>query len=938
MKFLFLLLAHLAAFNAAAATQSFSIVYSGRLNENNAPANGSFDFHIELFDALTAGNKIGPTHLREDIAVANGAFQVTLNFTDPALFNSPLFVEVGVRAGASAGNFTLLTPRDPLRSNPHAVFAIAAGSVLDNSITAASIANGEVVKSVNGIKDAVSINAGANIAVTQQGQALTIAATVAEGPAGPVGPQGPQGIAGVAGPAGPKGDKGDTGPQGPQGLQGLAGPAGPKGDTGATGLQGPAGATGLAGPQGLPGATGPAGPTGPKGDKGDQGIQGLTGPQGATGPQGPAGPKGDKGDPGAQGLQGIAGPAGPKGDTGATGPQGPAGPTGATGLTGPQGLPGATGPTGPQGPQGLQGGAGPVGPKGDTGAQGPVGPVGPTGPQGIQGIQGPPGPSDVIGNISYTGTLNKLDTAENFTATIRSAELYLGHSSRRGTPGEALTDNIGTLFINAFDDWLNTAVGGSLIIDYYGENDGTLANGHAIKFGDTSSGQGIASRNTTGANQFGLDLFTDSQPRVSIANNGNVGIGTQSPTAKLEVNGTIKATGLNAPGVLNWQSINSSVQAQANAGYIIVGATAPVDVTLPANPSVGDIIRVSGASSASWRLVQNEGQTILSTHLEDQGAPWIPSETPRAYSAVAYSADGIKAVIAVKGARIYTSTNGGRSATPRDSAREWVAVASSADGTRLLAAVNPGRLYVSLDSGVNWNSTSALDREWSSVASSANGLKLVAAVGRVGNIFTSIDGGANWTTRAPSKSWTGVASSSDGTKLYATADDIYVSQDSGVTWNPTFQTYAFTSVACSADGSIVIATAKNDQIFKSINGGANWDYYEGYRDWNKVACSADGRTIVATVADGQIYYSRDGGYMWAARETTRPWSCVTVSADGQRILAGVDGGFLFSLRTVTLAGSGGGLWCESGRGAVELQYIGNDQFLALSASGGILIY
>jgi hypothetical protein len=99
-----------------------------------------------------------------------------------------------------------------------------------------------------------------------------LASQGAVGPEGPQGPQGPQGISGATGPQGPQGATGATGPQGPQGPQGISGatgPQGPQGISGATGPQGPQG------PQGVSGATGP---------QGSQGISGATGPQGPEGP------------------------------------------------------------------------------------------------------------------------------------------------------------------------------------------------------------------------------------------------------------------------------------------------------------------------------------------------------------------------------------------------------------------------------------------------------------------------------------------------------------------------------------------------------------------------------------------------------------------------------------------------------------------------------
>ncbi|MFM9996911.1 MAG: hypothetical protein ACKVU4_14055 [Phycisphaerales bacterium] len=63
-------------------------------------------------------------------------------------------------------------------------------------------------------------------------------------------------------------------------------------------------------------------------------LAGNPGPQGPTGPQGP------------QGSTGPGGPVGPQGTTGATGSAGPTGPTGPIGPTGPVGPPGSPGPTG----------------------------------------------------------------------------------------------------------------------------------------------------------------------------------------------------------------------------------------------------------------------------------------------------------------------------------------------------------------------------------------------------------------------------------------------------------------------------------------------------------------------------------------------------------------------------------------------------------------
>jgi hypothetical protein len=75
-------------------------------------------------------------------------------------------------------------------------------------------------------------------------------------------------------------------------------------------------------------------------------------------------------------------------------------------------------------------------------------------------------------------------------------------------------------------------VRGGIVIDQDNQNTGTITN--SLRFGN-NSGEAISSKRNAGTNQFGLDFFTAGIHRMTIANNGNVGIGTNNPLAKLEI-------------------------------------------------------------------------------------------------------------------------------------------------------------------------------------------------------------------------------------------------------------------------------------------------------------------------------------------------------------------------------------------------------------------
>ncbi|MGB6676072.1 MAG: tail fiber domain-containing protein [Terriglobales bacterium] len=97
-------------------------------------------------------------------------------------------------------------------------------------------------------------------------------------------------------------------------------------------------------------------------------------------------------------------------------------------------------------------------------------------------------------------------------------------------------------------------VAGTVAFDSTGLNNGT--NFLDLTFGLTA-GEGISSSRTAGPNQYGIDIFTDFARRISIAQHGNVGIGTATPSNLLTLvqgGGAALADGWNTYSSRRWKT------------------------------------------------------------------------------------------------------------------------------------------------------------------------------------------------------------------------------------------------------------------------------------------------------------------------------------------------------------------------------------------------
>ena len=173
------LLRHLSAgalalgLTATVFAQGTQFTYQGRLNDGGA-ASGTYDLSFALYDALANGNPAGGTVTNTATTVSNGLFTATLDFGAGVFPGANRWLEIAVRTNGGGAAYTTLSPRQALTPTPYAIFATTSG-------TASNVGNGSVVKSLNGLRDAVTLAAGTNMTITPNGNILTLASAGAGG-------------------------------------------------------------------------------------------------------------------------------------------------------------------------------------------------------------------------------------------------------------------------------------------------------------------------------------------------------------------------------------------------------------------------------------------------------------------------------------------------------------------------------------------------------------------------------------------------------------------------------------------------------------------------------------------------------------------------------------------------------------------------------------
>ena len=157
------------------------------------------------------------------------------------------------------------------------------------------------------------------------------------------------------------------------------------------------------------------------------------------------------------------------------------------------------------------------------------------------------GAGTVIFTNDQTQTAGFLATGGPNPGVIRVRNTLQLFPNQAGTSAGSLdvrnTSGAATLTLNGAT--------GSLTIDQGNANLGTVAS--ALTFG-SGSGEGIGSmRSGNFSDSFGLNFYTSFSKRITILNNGNVGIGTTNADSLLTVNGTA-----DKPGGGSWNTFSDA--------------------------------------------------------------------------------------------------------------------------------------------------------------------------------------------------------------------------------------------------------------------------------------------------------------------------------------------------------------------------------------------
>ncbi|NBB70264.1 MAG: hypothetical protein GVY33_08050 [Alphaproteobacteria bacterium] len=124
-----------------------AFTYQGQLEQDGSPANGTYDFQFQLFDAETDGSSLAPAVTVTAVEVTDGLFAAEIDFGAGAFGGQDAWLEVSVREGGGGSTpFTPLSPRQAVTPTPMAqrALSVEADSIGTLAIIDGSISNSDI--------------------------------------------------------------------------------------------------------------------------------------------------------------------------------------------------------------------------------------------------------------------------------------------------------------------------------------------------------------------------------------------------------------------------------------------------------------------------------------------------------------------------------------------------------------------------------------------------------------------------------------------------------------------------------------------------------------------------------------------------------------------------------------------------------------------------
>jgi len=225
--------------------------------------------------------------------------------------------------------------------------------------------------------------------------------------------------------------------------------------------------------------------------------------------------------------------------------------------------------------------------------------------------------------VGYQALLNSQSGIGNIALGAFAGDQYTGSENNNiaigsgGVTGESLITRIGTAQTDCYIAGEVHAFAG-LNLDVGNNNTGTITT-NALVFGNganpgTTSGEGIASKRTSGGTQYDLEFYTDFTQQMTILNNGNVGIGTSNPSQALQVIGTISCSTITITG---GSDLAEPFQISALDKDAPQGAVVVIDEANPGRLKLSDVpydVRVAGVISGANGIkpgIQMQQQGLL---------------------------------------------------------------------------------------------------------------------------------------------------------------------------------------------------------------------------------------------------------------------------------------------------------------------------------------